>query len=65
MTDMREAMPVGNEELDPLAVKLARGILEHEAGLLAGEQDGPRLINDERGVCRLCEDPFQGRERLH
>jgi hypothetical protein len=61
MTDVRQAIPMGDEELNTLTVELACGILEHMAGLIAGEQDRPRLINDERGVCRVREDTFQGR----
>jgi len=65
MTDMRQSISIGDEVLDPLAVELARGILEHYAGLLAGEKDGPRLINDERGVFCVREDPSQRRGGLH
>lgn len=58
---MREAMPDGNEQLDPLAGELANGILEYVARGIAGEQYGARLTNNDRGVCRVREDSFQGR----
>jgi hypothetical protein len=60
MTDVRQAKPIGNQELDTLAVKLACGVLEQIAGLIAGEQDGPPLINDERGVRRVRMETFRG-----
>ena len=65
MTDVRQAIAFGNEELERLADELACRILEHMAGLIAREQDGPRFINDERGISRLREDTFQGPGGLH
>ena len=47
------------------AIEFAWRILEDLAGLIAGQQDGPRLIHDERGVRRLREDTFQGRGKMH
>jgi hypothetical protein len=60
MTDVRQPKPFGDEQLETLAMELAWGILEHMAGLFAGEQDDPRFVNDERGVRRLREDTFKG-----
>jgi hypothetical protein len=60
MTDVGHAVPIRNEVLDILAVALACGILENMAGLIVGEQDGPRLINHDRGVRRVREDTLQG-----
>jgi len=59
MTDVRHAIAFGNEELETLAVELTCGVLGSVAGLIVGEQDSPRLINDERGVLHLRYDTFQ------
>jgi len=59
MTDVHQAVPMGNEELDTLTDKLARGILEHMARLIVREQDGPRLSDDERRARYLREKAFQ------
>jgi hypothetical protein len=65
MTDVRQAIPMGDEELNTLTVELACGMLEHTAGQIAGEPDRPRLINGERGVRRVREHTFQGRRGMH
>lgn len=57
MADVRQAIALGNEEFKILPVEFVRGILEQLASLFAGEQDGPCLIDDERGIC-LGEDTF-------
>jgi len=59
MTDVSQAMPMGNQELDNLTKKLLCGILEHMAGLVVHEQHGPRLGNDERSARHLREEAFQ------
>ena len=65
MTDVHQAKPRGHKYLDTQTVKLAWGIPEHMAGVIGGEQDGARLINDERGVRRSRENIFQGRGGMH
>jgi hypothetical protein len=59
MTDVRQAIPTGNEKLDNLTVELAGNILEQLAGLIVDEDNGPRLVNDERSVRYLREEVFQ------
>ena len=65
MADVRQAVPFRDQELDALAVKFACGISKRFAGLIGGEQDGPRLINDERGVRRLSDRALQDRSGMH
>ncbi len=62
---MRQAEPLRNEELNTLTMEFAWAILEHLAGLVAGQQDSPRLINDEGGFRCLREDTFQSCGGMH
>ena len=53
------------DRLETLAAEFACLILEQMAGFMVGEQDSPRLINDERGVRRLRADTVQGHGKFH
>lgn len=56
MTDVRQAISIGNEQLEAPAAELACGILKKTAGLIVGEQDDARLTHKESGVRSLRED---------
>jgi len=59
VTDVRQAIALGNEEFEALSMELACGIFEQMAGLIGGEQDCPRLIDDEACARGLPDDTFQ------
>lgn len=65
LTDVLEAISMGNEHLDAPTPELVCRILKEIAGLRSGEKNDPPLVNDKRGVGRLTEEALEGGGGVH